>query len=115
MSKEQTADPVPAQPQSQTPSTQTQSQPAQTQPTQPSAPTQNTNGTITVVTPEGKTLILTPNGKGWYKDQNGCPRDVNGNRVSNIDGSPYQELPMGEGMYTGDIDSLLDNYNFSTN
>ncbi len=115
LSKEQTADPVPAQPQSQTPSTQTQSQPAQTQPTQPSAPTQNTNGTITVVTPEGKTLILTPNGKGWYKDQNGCPRDVNGNRVSNIDGSPYQELPMGEGMYTGDIDSLLDNYNFSTN
>lgn len=97
--------------QTQTPAQTTQQKPAETKPQTPSQP----SGTITAVTPEGQTVTLTPNGKGWYKDQFGCPRDANGNRVSNIDGSPYQELPMGEGMYTGDIDSLLDNYNFSTN
>ena len=73
--------------QTQTPSQTTQQKSEETKPQTPSQP----SGTITAVTPEGQTVTLTPNGKGWYKDQIGCPRDANGNRVSNIDGSPYSD------------------------
>ena len=116
LSKEQTADPAPA-PSTQTAPTQPQSQPAQTQtqPAQPTASTQNTNGTISAYDSErGLSLTLTPNGKGWYTDQYGFDRDANGNVVSSIDGSLYQELPTEGTLHTVDKE-FLHGLGFSTN
>lgn len=94
------------------------SQSAQQTPATPSTtPIQNSNGTISVYSSkDGLNLVLTPNGKGWYTDQYGVARDAQGNDVNPANGQPFvNNFTMGEGMYTGDIDSLLDNYNFSTN